>query len=625
MNSKATTLLGWAIILILVFLWTNHKSQQAQARTAQERADSLAAVQSAPTESSAHAAPPAAPTARDEAYSADTAAAVEEALVESSEGTKPETVRSEPSPRQIKVETNRFTVTLDNLGARLSGLRIQDLEGHVPYKSELLDVTRKGALTLQLGNNDLGEVRWRTEAEHNHYRVSKSALALVFTREVPGIGTVKRTYTFHPDSTGFSHELEIPDYSNAFSLHWDAGLNETEKLPEGDGFGLLASYFSELVLYNGNNVLREAISDRKTFNEESGVMEWVGLRRKYVATLLNFNGPVTHAVTARVIHDQEGPADAPKTYSLEIKGQNYDAGSLNFDFKVLPLSYEKLKAYNEDYHKIIFSGWEWFLRADIWYVALCGMVLNLLNFFYGLIPNYGVAIILLTLLVRTVTFPLTISQTKSAAKMQLHTPAITKIREKHKGQPQKMNQEIMAYYQKAGVNPFASMLGCFPVLLQMPIFISLFNVLGRAVELKGANFFGWIGDLSHPDVIIEAIRIPYIFPLGLTVLPFLMAGTMYVQMKLTIKDPNQKFMIWMMPLMMFVFSCSFPSGLVLYWTVSNVFTIGQTYFYTSKVTKSFQAAGLPSISTGETPPKATTPKLPKQPPKQPRKRPTKKP
>jgi YidC/Oxa1 family membrane protein insertase len=108
------------------------------------------------------------------------------------------------------------------------------------------------------------------------------------------------------------------------------------------------------------------------------------------------------------------------------------------------------------------------------------------------------------------------------------------------------------------------------------------------VELKDAPFVAWIHDLSMPDVVLPALKVPYLFPVGLTVLPFFMAGTMWLQMKMSIKDPNQKMMVWMMPIMMFVFSCSFPSGLVLYWTVSNLFTIGQTYFYTNKLTAKAQ-------------------------------------
>jgi YidC/Oxa1 family membrane protein insertase len=240
-------------------------------------------------------------------------------------------------------------------------------------------------------------------------------------------------------------------------------------------------------------------------------------------------------------------------------------------------------AYGQGYEKIIFSGWENFMRADIWYVKLCGFVLKLLNTFYKLIPNYGIAIIILTLLVRLVLLPLTIlpltmAQTKSMSGMQEHQPAIKEIKAKYRGNPQKANQEVMAYYKEKGVNPMGGMMGCVPMLLQFPVFIALFNVLGRALELKEAPFFLWISDLSRPDVLIAAIQIPWLFPAGITILPALMAITMYFQTKMTITDPNQKAMVYMMPVMMFFLSASFPSGLVLYWTVSNIFTIGQTVF-----------------------------------------------
>jgi YidC/Oxa1 family membrane protein insertase len=104
----------------------------------------------------------------------------------------------------------------------------------------------------------------------------------------------------------------------------------------------------------------------------------------------------------------------------------------------------------------------------------------------------------------------------------------------------------------------------------------------------------WVHDLALPDVVFEGFKVPYLFPLGLTIMPFFMAATMYFQMKMSIKDPNQKFMVWMMPIMMFVFSCSFPSGLVLYWTVSNLFTIGQTYFYTNRLKPAGAAPAVPA-------------------------------
>jgi YidC/Oxa1 family membrane protein insertase len=160
-------------------------------------------------------------------------------------------------------------------------------------------------------------------------------------------------------------------------------------------------------------------------------------------------------------------------------------------------------------------------------------------------------------------------------KMQAHKPAIDAINKKWKENPQRKNQEIMAYYKKAGINPLAPVAGCLPMFLQMPIFISLFVVLGRAMELRQAPFMLWIQDLSRPDVITEVIKIPYIMPYGLSLLPFIMALTTFFQSKQSMTDPNMKQMLYIMPIMMFMFSGIMPSGLVLYWIVSNVFTIVQ--------------------------------------------------
>jgi YidC/Oxa1 family membrane protein insertase len=405
------------------------------------------------------------------------------------------------------------------------------------------------------------------------------------TKTPDGKHSLVRSFTFNPDSTGIGHRLESSANLNSYALGWNGGLHETEEIVAGKGIGLMSAYYSELIFDNGVNVERLTFTGEKVINAESGILKWAGLRRKYVAGVIDFNSDTNNKIVAHAKVPAGQESDYPHDFELLITASNVDEKALDFDFQILPLSYDKLLTYNRNYEKIIFSGWESFFRADVWYVALCGMVLHLLNFFNGFLHNYGLSIILLTLVVRAVTFPLTIAQTKQGAKMQLHMPAIAKIREKHKGSPQKANMEIMEYYKKEGVNPLSGVMGCFPVLLQMPIFIALFNVLGRSVELREAPFFAWVSDLSRPDVVFEALKVPYVMPLGLTILPFFMALTMWIQMKMTIKDPNQKFMVWMMPIMMYVFSCSFPSGLVLYWTVSNLFTIGQTYFYTNRLMK----------------------------------------
>lgn len=575
--------MAWVLLMGLMLFYTSYKQKQALAalkvKQETQRVDSLAQIAKY---GSKQAVDSLRTSGKLEAAKMGEAVSVADSLPSGKDSAGAAVVVAR---KTITIETNRFKVKLDNEGALVSNLSIPDLAGHKIFNSEIIK-NQGGVLALKIDNEDLSKRLWEIEGASRDSLISAKVAPVTISFKTTLNGGKKqltRSFTFYPDSNKFAQHLEASEPITEYSIGWEAGLDETEHIHHGKGFGLMTTFFSELIIDNGTNVQRESFEGKKSYNEESGVLKWVGLRRKYVAAVINFNKETTNKVVA-VGKEPEGEDKSfPKEYKVQILASNYDDKNMDFDFVVLPLSYDKLKSYDQNYEKIIFSGWESFLRADIWYVALCGFILHLLNFFHGIIPNYGIAIILLTLLVRIITFPLTIAQTKQGVKMQQHMPAIAKIREKNKGNAQKANLEIMEYYKREGVNPLAGVMGCFPVLLQMPIFISLFNVLGRAVELKGAPFAFWVHDLSLPDVVVEAVKVPYLFPLGITILPFFMAITMFFQMKLTIKDPNQKMMVWLMPGMMFVFSCAFPSGLVLYWTVSNLFTIGQTYFYTNKL------------------------------------------
>ncbi len=199
----------------------------------------------------------------------------------------------------------------------------------------------------------------------------------------------------------------------------------------------------------------------------------------------------------------------------------------------------------------------------------CKLLVPTLNFFYLLIPNYGVAIILLTFLVRVIFWPLTHKSTVSMKKMQEIQPKLKELQKKFKDNPQKMQQETWAIYRENKVNPLSS---CLPMLIQIPVFIALFTVLRSAVELRYAPFL-WIADLSEPENLFAGI-----LPIPLNILPFLMAGTMALQSYMTpsMGDPQQqKMMMVMMPIMMLFMFYSFPSALSLYWTVSQVLSIVQ--------------------------------------------------
>ncbi|MBR4613233.1 MAG: membrane protein insertase YidC, partial [Kiritimatiellae bacterium] len=195
-------------------------------------------------------------------------------------------------------------------------------------------------------------------------------------------------------------------------------------------------------------------------------------------------------------------------------------------------------------------------------------ILNGLN---AVFHNYGVAIIVLTIMVRLIFWPLTRKSNESMKKMGAIQPQLKAIQEKFKGDPQKLQQETMRLYRENHVNPMSS---CLPMLIQIPVFIALFVVLRTATELRFAPFL-WIRDLSEPENLLAGV-IQGVPPLN--ILPFLMAGTMFLQSKLTpsMGDPaQQKMMMWMMPLMMFFMFYSMPSALLLYWTVSQFLAIVQ--------------------------------------------------
>ena len=216
-----------------------------------------------------------------------------------------------------------------------------------------------------------------------------------------------------------------------------------------------------------------------------------------------------------------------------------------------------------------FGMWRWVCYPLVW----------VLNLFYSWIPSFGIGIILLTILVRLLFWPLTHKSTISMRRMSEIQPKMKEIREKFKDNPQRMQQETWALYKDNKVNPLAS---CLPMLVQIPVFIALFTVLRSAVELRYAPFL-WIADLSEPENLF-----PTIFPFGgLNILPILMAVTMGLQSALTPSTGDksqQRMMMIMMPVMMLVMFYSFPSALSLYWTLSQVLSIVQMWYIRKKYT-----------------------------------------
>jgi YidC/Oxa1 family membrane protein insertase len=197
-----------------------------------------------------------------------------------------------------------------------------------------------------------------------------------------------------------------------------------------------------------------------------------------------------------------------------------------------------------------------------------------MNSLHSVFHSYAAAIIVLTLIIKSLLWPIQNKATNQMRKMSLLTPKMTELREKYKDDPQKMNEEVMKLYREYGVNPFS---GCVPMLIQIPIFFGFYAMLGSAIELRNSSFL-WVNDLSQPDTVFRLWGFP------INVLPIVMAGTMIWQMAISPKsgDAMQQRIFYFMPVVFLVFCYNYASGLALYWATQNLFSIVQLYLTRNK-------------------------------------------
>ena len=304
-----------------------------------------------------------------------------------------------------------------------------------------------------------------------------------------------------------------------------------------------------------------------------GEQRWIALKNRFFVTALVSTTAQNKGFDSVIARDTAAAAYRPKSVSAKAVlnvGEGAGIKEMTSVFYVGPKKQALL--WDLGMKDVMeFGMWRWICYPIVW----------ALNLFNNLIPNYGVAIILLTILVRVLFWPLTHKSTVGMKKMQEIQPLMKEIQAKYKDNPQRLQQETWALYKEKKVNPMSS---CLPMLVQIPVFIALFNVLRSAVELRYAPFL-WIGDLSEPEALFASW-----FPFGgLNILPILMAATMALQSALTPStgDKNQqKMMMVFMPIMMLFMFYSFPSALSLYWTLSQVFSIVQMWLIRRKTAKS---------------------------------------
>ncbi|MCF6157662.1 MAG: membrane protein insertase YidC [wastewater metagenome] len=322
-------------------------------------------------------------------------------------------------------------------------------------------------------------------------------------------------------------------------------------------------------------LLRTALKNLPFKNESVGIT-WAGSMNKYFATVLKpSSGELIKFINAQALNESgalSGEEAKNGNFIVSLHTNKFRLPSQgtakqSYLYFMGPKKEEVLEQY--DTLEVLLSYG--------WLSSISKVLLSFLNAVHRMIPNYGVSIIILTIIIKALLFPLTRKSQVSMFRMQQLQPMINQLKEKYKHDKQKMGKEQMLLFKKYGVNPMS---GCFPMLLQLPVFFALFRTLQLSFEMRQAPFVLWIDDLSRPDTLM---MLPFHIPLlgnSLNILPLIMTGASFAQMKLTPKAPAtdpqaqaQQKMMSFMPIMFAFILYSMPSGLTLYWTVSTVLSI----------------------------------------------------
>ena len=312
-------------------------------------------------------------------------------------------------------------------------------------------------------------------------------------------------------------------------------------------------------------------------HEVSSASEWIAVKNDYFVTAILKGSEAASGFSAVVTRQENAEQYVPKSVSAAASFSSLKAERA-YTLYVGPKKQSVL--WDLGLRDVMdFGMWRWLCYGMVW----------ILNLFHSLIPNYGVAIILLTIFVRILFWPLTHKSTVGMRKMQEIQPLIKEIQAKYKDNPQRLQQETWQLYREHKVNPLSS---CLPMVIQIPVFFALFVVLRGAVELRYASFL-WINDLSQPEALGADSWFPFFG--GLNILPLLMAATMALQSALSPSSgekSQQRMMMVFMPLMMLFMFYNFASALSLYWTLSQVFSIAQTWWIRKKYGAPAKAAGV---------------------------------
>jgi YidC/Oxa1 family membrane protein insertase len=464
-------------------------------------------------------------------------------------------------PEEVVVETPLIRAVFSTRGAHATSWQLKTYRQDSGAPVELVavaDPSGPGALAAWADPEQIDGI-FQVDAKRLDLTGEKRAGTLTFTHVAASGIRLEKQLTFQADRYRVDVAMRVRNLSPSevpaeVRLAWGPGLRNSAEKKQ-------TTLQPPTFWLNGGRV-QEDTSELKGEKTLSGALSWAALQDSYFAAALLPKEKSLQAFVTKANDDQ--PLVGLSTARQPVPA----AGQMAVDAEVFagPRDLDILKAAGQNLDQLIDLGWFDFLaRPALW----------LLKFLYTYTGNYGVAIILVTILQKIAFHPLTVKSMRSMQAMQAVQPKVQALQERYKNNPQKKQEEMMALYRKHGVNPMG---GCLPMLVQIPIFIALYNALSSSVEMWQAGFL-WISDLTQPDNL-------FTIPLwggheyGFNLLALLMGASMWLQQKMspTTGDPRQaQMMLWMMPIIFTFMFWSFPSGLVLYWLVNNVLQIGQQW------------------------------------------------
>ncbi len=475
--------------------------------------------------------------------------------VQKTPGTAPTTspvsqAAEKKATKTLQVSTPYLDVTLTDLGGGISSVKLKKYKATVkgPDEKEIIENVKPFTYNPTVHQNGSSD-RTIFKSDKDSLTVTNSSASITMTGTLEDGTKLRKIYTFYPDTYTIGLSVETPE-SKSQGLVAD--------------FAVISDKNESSYVFKGPFVF-----DGKSLNQIDKIKEALNFSKNY-----QYAGFDEGFFTFIYIPSE----DAKPTLSIAksetnipyirlTPGNGKIAGKLYFG----PKKSDVLASLNVKAEKIIDFGWfDVIAKPLVW----------LLDFFNRFTHNYGIDIILLTILIKIIFHPLSVMSFKNMAKMQAVQPEIKKLQEKYKNDKARLNQELMGIYKSRGVNPMS---GCLPMLPQIPVFFALYKALSGAIELRHAPFLWWINDLSAPEDLFNFQVMGYTVPIRL--LPLIMGVTQVIQQKMTptSTDPMQQKMMMFMPIVFTFIFWGFPSGLVLYWLVYNVASIGQQYYINRKV------------------------------------------